>query len=394
MAKIDWAFLIEEENAEDLWNALYQVVSRHPAVRPLHHGSDGAAVASRVEINADLTQELFLQLLQKQRFEYYRDNGYSSTEIENELVYIELPNLVGARLRSRYPESFRMARRVSSLIKSSSRFRRFGAAGAARKANRVAAGAQSTESAVLADVDDISVAEPADKSGSSKPERMVNQVFGLREWPPSKRTIDSGVFEDLVKDIPMRRRDTRFVGRSGSSQLIISNKDLEELIVEILRAINSPADIRTLRQLVLSRVPLQDYRISSLDEAFTSDENDGRPLRHEASDTRATPEINLLKTEQDNTVRRLAADFLSSLRLRVNNNQRRYHRLVKTMWHVYFDPHTPSQIEIAEMLGVSDSLVSDNRRLIDYELKRLELSRDEGFVFSECLRQLVASAVA
>jgi hypothetical protein len=64
------------------------------------------------------------------------------------------------------------------------------------------------------------------------------------------------------------------------------------------------------------------------------------------------------------------------------------------MWYVYFDPQAPSQIEIAAMLGVSDSLVSDNRRLIDFELKKLRLSRDEGFIFSECLRQLVAPAIA
>ena len=80
-----------------------------------------------MEINADLTQELFLELFQKQRFDHYADNEYSSTDIENELARIEVPNLVGARLRKRYPESFRMARRVSSLLKESSRFRRFGA---------------------------------------------------------------------------------------------------------------------------------------------------------------------------------------------------------------------------------------------------------------------------
>ena len=127
MTAVDWAGVLAEEDVEGLWNGLYQLVSRHPAVRPLRFATDGAAVTSQVEINADLAQELFLELFQKERFEHYADNRYTSTEIENELARIELPNLVGARLRKRYPESFRMARRVSSLLKERSRFKRFGA---------------------------------------------------------------------------------------------------------------------------------------------------------------------------------------------------------------------------------------------------------------------------
>jgi len=127
MTEIDWAGLLDEEDVEALWNGLYQLVSRHPAVRPLRFATDGAAVASQTEINADLAQELFLELFQKQRFDHYLNNRYTSVEIENELARIEVPNMVGARLRKRYPESFRMARRVSSLLKSSTRFRHFGA---------------------------------------------------------------------------------------------------------------------------------------------------------------------------------------------------------------------------------------------------------------------------
>src|SRR5436190_8073873 len=127
MTEIDWAALLAEQDVESLWNGLFQLVSRHPAVRPLHFATDGAAVSSQTEINADLAQELFLELFQKQRFEHYADKCYKSSDIENELARIELPNLVGARLRKRYPESFRMARRVSSLLKTSTRFRRFGA---------------------------------------------------------------------------------------------------------------------------------------------------------------------------------------------------------------------------------------------------------------------------
>ena len=418
MTDIGWAGLLAEEDVEGLWNGLFQLVARHPAVRPLHFATDGAAVSSQTEINADLTQELFLELFQKQRFDHYVREQYRSVDIENELARIEVPNLVGARLRKRYPESFRMARRVSSLLKTSTRFRRFGAeagveseaaslsqkttAGRGRLSKKAKPSAEETErhATDLEDVDDVEVVEdfPGDEHHGKKQNgnaaaprrgRMVNQVFGLREWPRSKPLSDSGHFTELIKAVPMRRRDTRVVGRSGTSQLILSNPDLENLIVEVLTVIDSPADVRTLRQLVLSKIPLQDYNVSSLDEELSTGAG-GATMRREARDTRETPEDALLRGEQDDRVALMADEFLTSLRRAVNNNERRYTRLLSTLWHCYYDPEGPSQLEIAKLLGVSDSLVSDNRRLIEYELKKLKLSMEEGAIFSESLQRLVA----
>jgi hypothetical protein len=419
MTEIDWSGLLAEQDVEGLWNGLFQLVSRHPAVRPLHFATDGAAVSSQTEINADLAQELFLELFQKQRFEHYADKCYKSTDIENELSRIELPNLVGARLRKRYPESFRMARRVSSLLKTSTRFRRFGVdavgetevepsldkktAGRGRPSKKprpvVEEVAEQVAVALLEDDDDIEVLadSPADGSGAKhngngaepRRRRMVNQVFGLCTWAKAKRLRDSGHFTEQIKTVPMRRRDTRLVGRSGTSQLILSNPDLEELIVEVLIAIDSPADVRTLRQLVLSKIPLQDYNVASLDEELNTGSS-GTMMRREARDTRDTPEDALLRGEQDERVALMADEFLTSLRGAVNNNERRYTRLLSTLWHCYYDPDGPSQLEIAKLLGVSDSLVSDNRRLIEHELKRLSLSLEEGAIFSEALQRLVA----
>jgi hypothetical protein len=417
MTEIDWSGLLAEEDVEGLWNGLFQLVSRHPAVRPLHFATDGAAVSSQTEINADLAQELFLELFQKQRFQHYADKRYKSSDIENELSRIELPNLVGARLRKRYPESFRMARRVSSLLKTSTRFRRFGvdAVGetgpeppSAQKATRRGRPSKkakplvddvAAQIALLEDDDDIEVLadSPANGSGAKhngngaepRRRRMVNQVFGLCTWPKLKRLRDSGHFSEQIKTVPMRRRDTRLVGRSGTSQLILSNPDLEELIVEVLIAIDSPADVRTLRQLVLSKIPLQDYNVASLDEELNTGSN-GIMMRREARDTRDTPEDALLRGEQDERVALMADEFLASLRRAVNNNERRYTRLLSTLWHCYYNPEGPSQLEIAKLLGVSDSLVSDNRRLIEHELKRLRLSLEDGAIFSEALQRLVA----
>jgi hypothetical protein len=397
---IDWAGLLKQEDVEGLWNGLYQLVSRHPAVRPLHFATDGAAVTSQTEINADLAQELFLELFQKQRFEHYVAHRYSSGEIENELAHIELPNMVGARLRKRYPESFRMARRVSSLLKTSPRFARIGGnpdaapASPPRKRGRPpkkTTAAEATLAQTEVDDDFDALDDVHDDEAASQPRRgrMVNQVFGLREWPHAKALKDSGHFTDAIKGVAMRRRDTRVVGRSGASQLILSNPDLETLMVEIFKAIDSPADVRTIRQLVLSKIPLQDYNIASLDEELSVG-NGGGTIHREAADTRESPEGVLLRGEQDRHITGMAEEFLTSLRHAVNNNERRYARLLTTLWYCYYDPQGPSQLEIAKLLGVSDSLVSDNRRLIEHELKKLRLTVEDGATFSESLQRLIA----
>src|ERR1044071_631490 len=308
MTEIDWAGLLVEEDVERLWNGLFQLVSRHPAVRPLHFATDGAAVSSQTEINADLAQELFLELFQKQRFDYYLRNKYRSVDIENELARIELPNLVGARLRRRYPESFRMARRVSSLLKASSRFRRMGGdapdylveatsdnkarrRGRPPKNGKKTVGPVDNKTSLIEDDDSLEAIDDSEhdqqdfkKNGNGaepRRRRMVNQVYGLQEWSRLKPLQDSGHFTDLIKAVPMRKRDTRLVGRSGSSQLILSNPNLENLMVEVLTVIDSPADVRTIRQLVLSRIPLQDYNVASLDEELSAGNGDGA-MRREA----------------------------------------------------------------------------------------------------------------
>jgi hypothetical protein len=421
MSEINWSSLLHGEDVEGLWSGLYQIISRHPAVRPLHFITDGAAVASPVEINADLTQELFLELFQKQRFDYYIENGYSSSDIENEIAHIEVPNLVGARLRKRYPESFRMARRVSALLKSSPLFYRMGEpqdeeAGSAKKrrgrppkatkpqpAGAAAVHALAAQSFHedddnealdgLADDDFNHSKTNGHSPAPAKRKRMVNQVYGLRSWAATKPLGDSGHFTDIIKNVPTRKRDTRIVGRSGSSQLILSNPELEELMVEIFTAIDSPTDVRTLRQLVLSKIPLQDYNIASLDEELNAG-NSGATIRRDPADTRDTAEDLLLREERQLHAAELADEFLSLLRRAVNNNERRFTRLLATLWHCYYDPDNPSQLEIAELLGVSDSLVSDNRRLIEYELKKLNLSREAGAIFSESLKMLVTPVQA
>jgi hypothetical protein len=391
MAEIDWASFLLTEDAEALWNGLFKLVSRHPCVRPLRFATDEAAVSSEFEINADLTQELFLELLQKQRFQCYANHPYTSSEIENELTRIELPNLVGARLRKRYPESFRMARRISSMLKTSPNFRML-------EVGPITGGKKADSGSDLLDQAGDEIEEPATEDREPrKRQRMVNQVYGLRRWGKNKAAGDPGHFPELVKAVPVRMRDTRVVGRSGTSQLILSSPALEELIIEIFITIDSPTDVKTMRLLALSKIPLQDYSIATLDADFAQSYGEPELKRSTyrlAADRRPTPEDELIGEEHRQSVAGLARDFLDRLRRAVNNNPQRYGRLMRTLWHCYYDPQEPSQVETARMLGVSDSLVSDNRKLIEHELNKMRLSLEDGTIFSDSLKQLIVDRTA
>src|SRR5215813_3770275 len=119
-----WVDSLRNSDVSRLWSELHRVVSHHPLVRASRSAGllveEGGSSAY-----SDLTQELFVQLLSKNRFEHYLETEMTDYEIECEISQIELTNLLTAELRKRHPESYRLARRISTLIQSSSNFRRF-----------------------------------------------------------------------------------------------------------------------------------------------------------------------------------------------------------------------------------------------------------------------------
>ena len=209
----------------------------------------------------DLTQELFVQLLSKNRFEHYLDTDMTDSEIECEISQIELTNLLTAELRKRHPESYRLARRISTLIQSSANFRRFDSSGIGDEPHR----------------------------------RLADRVYGLSEWADDKRRRDGHDLEQRVQMVPVRPRDTRMVGCTGDSQVVISNSDLEDLIVSVLDAVDSPIDVRTLRSVVMSRLPVMDIYLVPLD----TDDNDNDSFQFEPVDRRENPEQGLLRRESE-----------------------------------------------------------------------------------------------
>ncbi len=351
-----WVESLRTSDVSRLWSELHRVVSYHPLVRASRSAGllveEGAASAF-----TDLTQELFVQLLSKNRFEHYLDTAMTDYQVECEISQIELTNLLTAELRKRHPESYRLARRISTLIQSSPNFRRFDTSG----------------------IDD----EPH--------RRLADRVYGLSEWGDEKRRRDSQDVEQRVQIIPVRPRDTRMVGCTGDSQVVISNSDLEDLIVSVLDAIDSPVDVRTLRSLVMSRLPVMDIYLVPLD----NDDSDGDGYQFEPIDRRESPEQRLVRRESEDEAAGQVDGFLKNLNETVRGKVKQYNRMIGVLWYCYLSSEHATQLEVAATLGVSDSLVSDYRRRIEQELRSLSFSEvEEARRFESALRERVQTLIA
>ena len=346
-----WVESLRQSDVNRLWSELHRVVSNHPLVRASRSAGllveEGATSAY-----TDLTQELFVQLLTKSRFQHYLDTEMTDAEIECEIGQIELTNLLTAELRKRHPESYRLARRISTLIQSSSNFRRFDSNGHSEENHR----------------------------------RLADRVYGLSEWPENKQGRGSHELETRAHMIPVRQRDTRMVGCTGDAQIVISNSNLEDLIISVLDAVDSPVDVRTLRSLVMSRLPVMDIYLVPLG----GDDSDSESSRFEPPDLGENPEQRLLRNESELEAAGSVDRFLKGLRGNVRGKVKQYNRMLGVLWHCYLSPDHATQLEVAATLGVSDSLVSDYRRRIEQELRALAFREvEEARLFELALRERV-----
>ena len=351
-----WVESLRNSDVNRLWAELHRIVSNHPLVRASRSAGllveEGATSAY-----TDLTQELFVQLLTKSRFQHYLDTAMTDAEIECEIGQIELTNLLTAELRKRHPESYRLARRISTLIQSSVNFRRFDGNG---------------------------------PGAEEQHRRLADRVYGLSEWPDNKPGRGSHEMEQRVHMIPVRQRDTRMVGCTGDAQIVISNSDLEDLIVSVFDAIDSPADVRSLRSLVMSRLPVMDIYLVPLG----GDENDSDGPHYDPADLRENPEESLLRHESEREAAGSVDKFLKNLRGNVRGKIKQYNRMLSVLWHCYLSPDHATQLEVAATLGVSDSLVSDYRRRIEHELRALSFTKvEEARMFELALRERIRSLV-
>ncbi|MFL6275727.1 MAG: hypothetical protein ACJ74G_11130 [Blastocatellia bacterium] len=362
----DWIDVLVAKDDEALWGKLYRLIAKHSATRLVYTHDELTSIRPQ-EIYSDLTQDLYLRLLEKNRWQYYLDNQYTSEHIEQELNRIEVPNYISVLHRQRYPEAYRLARRISDLIKTRSEFR-------------------------LYSTPTYSDGGAAD-DGARASRKMVLQVYGLSRWPADKYIGYEGDLLERIKDVPCHCRDLRRMGRGGS-QVIISNDALMQLIVDIFTAIDTPLAIRPMRALVMSKLAVEDSRTVSLDAVLMIDDERALPPSLQLPDDRPTPLDLLLAKEARQHVELMAEMLLQRMRNAVRNKPQRFHKLVHIAWSCYFDPASPSQSEIARRMNISDSLVSHYRGIFDSFVQNLNLSRDDYILLNGILNNRLAALKA
>ena len=351
-----WNDSLKASDVNQIWIELHRIVSSHPLVRA---SKRAGFLVEEGKHNAytDLTQELFVALLSKDRFQHYIDTEMTDNEIEAEISQIELTNMLTAELRKRYPESYRLARRISTLIQTSAAFKRF--------------------------------------DNTNNPEahrKLADRLYGLSSWTLKKMRRDVQEMDERVKSVSFYGRDTRMVGCTGDAQIVISNPELEKLIIRVFKAVDSPVDVRSLRSFVMSRLPIMDIHLVPVGSGTDNDDDDRMPF--ELTDTRETPEQDLLRNEAEMEAAGYVDNFLQTLNKSVRGKSKQYDRMINVLWHCYLISDSGTQLEVAEMLGVSDSLVSDYRKRIEANLQQLTFSGvNEARHFEKALKRKVRDLI-
>jgi hypothetical protein len=352
-----WNDSLNASDVNQIWIELHRIVSSHPLVRA---SKRAGFLVEEGKYNAytDLTQELFVALLSKERFQHYLDTGMTDQEVEAEISQIELTNMLTAELRKRYPESYRLARRISTIIQTSANFKRF------------------------------------DNIGNPEAHRrLADRLYGLADWKTSKMRRDVQEMDERVKAVSFQGRDTRMVGCTGDAQIVISNVELEKLITRVFKAIDSPVDVRSLRSFVMSRLPIMDIHLVPV--GGSGDSDDDEKIHFEIPDVRETPEEGYLRNEAEAGAAGFVDQFLLDLSKSVRGKEKQFDRMISVLWHCYLVSDSGTQLEVAEMLGVSDSLVSDYRKRIETLLQQLAFNGvNEARQFEKALKRKVRPLVS
>jgi len=352
-----WNESLQASDVNQIWIELHRIVSSHPLVRA---SKRAGFLVEEGKYNAytDLTQELFVALLSKERFQHYIDTEMSDAEVEAEISQFELTNMLTAELRKRYPESYRLARRISTLIQSSNTFKRFD-----------------------------------NTNNPAAHRRLADRLYGLKDWKLEKMRRDVQEMNERVKVVSFHSRDTRMVGCTGDAQIVISNPELEKLIIRVFKAVDSPVDVRSLRSFVMSRLPIMDIHLVPVGGSGDSDDTDR--AHFEIADTRETPEEGLFRHEAEGEAAGFVDGFLMNLNKSVRGKTKQYDRMISVLWHCYLISDSGTQLEVAEMLGVSDSLVSDYRKRIEANLQQLSFDGvNEARQFEKALKRKVRDLIA
>ncbi len=333
----EWNEILSKADARRIWNELCRVVNLHPLVRK---AQNAGLLSEQEKCTIRLAQELFVALLKKDRFRYYLNNKMSDSEIEAELNQVELANILTTELKKNYPESYRLARRITTLIKTSSAFKKF---------------------------------QRNEKS----------EAYGLAEWSDEKEICNYQKAKERIRAASLYKRNITKLGYTNDFESAISNNELEKLIIRVLKAIDSPMDIRSLRSLVMSCLPVIDISLVPISE---DEEIENKTEINEIPESEQT-------VDKEETVSQKVEEFIKNLN-QVVNGKIKQHRKIKIFWHCYLSDARMTQEEIARVLGVSESLVLDYCSQVESILRKLSFANDiEAKQFKQKLKTKISAMI-
>ena len=321
----NWNEYLSSNNTDHIWKELNRIVGQHKLSR-YSTKYDQLVEEGKFNRYTDLTQELFATLLEKDRFKHYVDTEMTDSEIEMEISQIELTNILTLELRRRYPESYRISRRVLNILQSSTKFKRF---------------------------DNI------------KYKRVSDHLYGLQSWDLYEVTWPMNA-DERVAELPYHTRDIRHAGCAGDSQIIISNEDLSKLVLSILKCVEAPLTVKQIRKYVMSKLTIMDVHLTPV-ESYNQDEE--KPF-FEFADTRHTPEQLYLKTTSEHLASTKVGVFLEQVWLASKQKPKQYNLMLHILRLYYLTPDL-TQWDVSKRLHVSDSLISGYRKTIDALLQGL-----------------------
>jgi hypothetical protein len=256
---------------------------------------------------------------------------------------VELPKLLNESLRREVPERFRIAKRIWKIVSKSSKFRL------------------------------LPTGAPEAKIYDS------STLIGLSEWPSTRKVNHEPL---SVKCMEIPPRDIRRVGRYQHSQVIITNTQLENYLVQILESAGGHLPLSRLRGLALSGINLCDPGFESLEKI----EEGGELARCESRSN--NPHEDLIRREQLNQLPEKEREFLQKLRDRCDASDERFRRVVGVLWLCVLSNPPHLKRRAANILGISPSLVSRDISLIREVCRSLQLEDEElRFLLKERLEK-------
>src|SRR5262249_7042381 len=155
-------------------------------------------------------------------------------------------------------------------------------------------------------------------------------------------------------------------------------------------------EFRTVRLLALSKVAVEDSKFVSVDEQVAPPPRNtqSEPYRIDLADKRPSPEDELISSETVRELDYFADEIIDSLRRLVRSKPRRFSKLVRVVWYCYFDTMSRSQGEIANLMGVSDSLVCHYRKLFDAYVRRIHLPFEQWVILNRSIEARFATIMS